>query len=76
MTTMTEASVKSLIEAIDIAVETDDGDLLERAWYDLYNVDKAKAVHVAMILKPMARRSSLRSPGDEVVASTSSMRQT
>lgn len=45
-----------LIERIEDALLRNDGDQLEEAWYALYAQHPAKAIRVAQIMKPLAKR--------------------
>lgn len=47
--------VTELIGRIENALSDNDGAALERAWHELYALDKAKAVHVAYLMRPLAR---------------------
>ena len=43
-----------LIGAVERALADNDGDALEAAWFSLYALDPAQAVHVANIMRPLA----------------------
>ena len=48
------APTTALIAAVERALIANDGDALEAAWFSLYALDPAQAVHVANIMRPLA----------------------